>query len=128
MFELFNVPSTILMTTSTLALHASGFTTGLVVDSGYDETRVIPVYEGFAFRRTQRMPVGGRHVTDYMMRMLTDRGIEMTMSKHRDLARKIKEEQCYSALDFEKELAESDRSGIEYHLPDGNPFRVRQEV
>uniref|UniRef100_A0A2S2QS00 Actin n=1 Tax=Sipha flava TaxID=143950 RepID=A0A2S2QS00_9HEMI len=136
MFEQFGVPSTALVTTSTLALYASGVTTGLVVESGFDETRVVPVYEGIAYLKTERMPVGGRHVTQYMIRLLNDRGFNFTTPKDWDIARTVKEEQCYSALDFQRELAESfvgaeefvKSDSKQYRLPDGSFVQVRSEA
>lgn len=36
------------MVSSSLALFSLGKTTGMVLDSGYQSTNVIPVYEGYA--------------------------------------------------------------------------------
>src|SRR5579885_2330972 len=46
MFESFNVPGFCLVTTATLALFASGRTTGVVLESGDGVTYSVPIYEG----------------------------------------------------------------------------------
>jgi actin-related protein len=46
MFETFNVPFFYINLCPVLALYASGRTTGVVLDSGYDRTHAVPIYEG----------------------------------------------------------------------------------
>jgi len=48
MFETFNTPAMYISITAVLALYASGRTTGVVLQSGYDITHAVPVYEGQA--------------------------------------------------------------------------------
>ena len=64
MFEKFSVPKLYIETQSLLALYASGRTTGLVVDVGYDMTHTVPVFEG-SFHPVQVLghAVGGIHMT-----------------------------------------------------------------
>src|SRR5580704_13446084 len=69
MFETFNTPGMYLRNTAVLALYASGRTTGAVLESGDAVTHAVPVSEGYALRyATQRMDMGGRDLTDYMMK------------------------------------------------------------
>ena len=46
MFETFNVPDFYIALGPVLALYASGRTTGIVLDSGYDRTHAVPIFEG----------------------------------------------------------------------------------
>ena len=46
MFETFNVPNFYIALGPVLALYASGRTTGIVLDSGYDRTHAVPIFEG----------------------------------------------------------------------------------
>ena len=45
MFETFNVPALYVANQCTLALYASGRTTGVVLDSGDGSTFAVPIYE-----------------------------------------------------------------------------------
>lgn len=130
MFELFDVPSMVLKNKSILALFSVGKTTGLVVDSGYECTNVVPVYEGLPLSYAVRsMPIGGWHVTRYLQQLLNERGYRLTTANGWDTVRRIKESLCYCALDFEKELAAFTRDNEkQYVLPDGMEINISTEA
>lgn len=130
MFELFNVPNTTLVPKSVMPLYSNGKTTGIVVDSGYDNTHVVPIYEGYPLQHAVRsMPVGGWHVNRYLMQLLNDRGYTFTTMNDWDHVRDIKEKFCYSALDFDKELASFSKNMEQhYTLPDGLVVKVNSEA
>ena len=50
MFEKFNVKSFYVATQAVLSLFSSGVTSGLVIESGDEVSRAVPVFEGFALR------------------------------------------------------------------------------
>lgn len=131
MFETFNVPAMYISMQAVLSLYASGRTTGIVVDSGDGVTHVVPVYEGFAITHAiSRIDIGGRDITDYLRRLLRQRGYALTSSAEREIVRDIKERLCYVALDPAKELALADKvSGMEknYVMPDGDTISIGQE-
>jgi len=108
MFETFSVPGFYLVNQATLALYASGRTTGLVVMCGHGNCFVVPVYESHALdHATLCLGIGGRDITDYLMKILTERGYSFTTTAERSLVRDIKEKLCYVTLDFEQELQTS---------------------
>lgn len=73
MFEKYSVPSMYMNVQAVLGLYASGRTSGLVLDSGYSATDIVPVYEGYALPHAiQRMDLGGRDLTQYMRKLLPD--------------------------------------------------------
>jgi len=130
MFETFNVPKLYISIQAVLSLYASGRTTGLVVDSGDGVTHTVPIYEGYALpHAVQRLDLAGRDLTEWMMKLLMERGeFRPTTTAEREITRDIKEKLSYVALDFEVETAR-DVSEIEktYQLPDGNVITVGNE-
>jgi len=131
MFDTFNVPAMYISMQAILSLYASGRTTGIVVDSGDGVTHIVPVYEGFAISHAiHRSDIGGRDVTDYLRRLLRQRGYSLSSSAEREIVRDIKERLCYVALDPEKELKLAEKvSGMEktYTLPDGETLTIGAE-
>lgn len=131
MFEYFQVPALYLANQYVLALCASGRTSGVVMDSGDGVSHAVPVLEGGVVSDgVQRLEVGGRDLTEHMLRILAEQGHAFTTSEGQNIARNIKEKLCYvvSDIDKEKETNSSQSPVLEtYTLPDGQVITLGEE-
>jgi hypothetical protein len=101
----------------------------VIVDSGDGLTNIVPIYEGCAIVPALRtMPLAGYELTDYLAKLLIERGYDYHTSSELDMVEKIKENLTYVALDYEEQLAQNshliERS---YELPNGDRIELQPE-
>jgi actin-related protein len=132
MFESFNVPAYYVAIQAVLTLYASGRTRGLVLDSGDGVTHTVPVYEGYAMpHAVERANLAGRDLTHYLQKLLNEIGLDLKQSGELESVKKIKEDLCYIAKDYEAEMAKANQNSLplkEFELPDGQVIKLGSQL
>ncbi|GET86945.1 actin-like protein, putative [Leishmania tarentolae] len=99
MMETFHAHSLYLGTSQVLSLYSYGLSTGLVVDSGKDVTRAVPIHEGYALvRHVTQSPVAGAALTQYLGGLLREQGYALGTATEQELLNRAKEDLCYVQL------------------------------
>jgi len=133
MFDTFQVPGLYIAIQAVLSLYSAGKFTGIVCDSGDGVTHFVPIFDGYSLPHSiQRVNLAGRDLTDYLLKIFSERGLFFTTSAEREIVKDIKEKACYVALDFKEELDKAQKGAIkdldkQYEMPDGSIVTVGTE-
>ena len=126
LFGKFNVEKCHIANSSMLGLLAYGKTSGIVVDSGFNTTSTVPIYEGFPLPYgSMKINLGGEDLSLKLFDLIKNR-IDHSYKtiKGRLLADDIKEKHGYISLNNEEEGQEE----IIYILPDKKELKLGNEL
>ncbi|XP_019253290.1 PREDICTED: actin-104-like isoform X2 [Nicotiana attenuata] len=129
MFETFYVPALYVAIQAVLSLYARGRLTGIVLNSGTSVSQTVPIYEGHALPHAiSRLNLGGRHLTDYLVKILAESAFPFSSYMKERTAYDMKKTIAYVAVDFEQEIekAKNCSKSVEkgYELPDRQVINI----
>jgi actin-related protein len=129
LFEKFNVEKCHIANSSMLGLMAYGKTSGIVVDSGFNVTSSVPIYEGFPLQyASKKINLGGEDISLNLLELIKDKiGPSFKLIKGRLLADDIKEHKGYISMNNEEQEEEKQNEN-QYKLPDGNDLKLENEI
>ena len=105
--------------------------TGIILDSGDGVTHCIPIYEDYILpQNIKRLDIAGRHITEYLIKLLQMKGYAFNSSADFELVREIKEKYCFISCDIKSDRkldAETTYYNSIHKLPDGRKIRISNE-
>ena len=127
LFETFNVKRLHIANSSMVGLYSYGKTSGLIVDSGYNVTSTVPVYEGYPLAHASlKINIGGEDLSKNLLNMIQSKLDETYVDmKGRFLADDIKEKLGFILLNQDDA---DDVKDSTYELPDGKKIEIGSEL
>ena len=125
-FGFFNIE-----TQAKLTLYCEALQTGIILDSGDGVTHCIPIAETYLLHhQIKRLDIAGRHITDYLIKLLQMKGYAFNSTADFEIAREIKEKYCFVSCDINSDRT-LDKETTYYNsihkLPDGRKIRISSE-
>ena len=125
-FGFFNIE-----TQAKLTLYCEALQTGIILDSGDGVTHCIPIFEDFILpQNIKRLDIAGRHITEYLIKLLQRKVYSFNSSADFELVREIKEKYCFVSCDIDSDRkldAETTYYNSIHKLPDGRKIRISNE-
>ena len=121
---------------SKCSLFSEGKVSGMVLDIGYDNSYAIPIIQGKNYHvyeltdKIKKLDIGGKHITDYLIKLLQIKGYSLNPITNFDNMNKIKEKLCFVSIDFESDKKldlETTYYYSQLKLPDGFKISISGE-
>ena len=114
-----------------MTLYAEGEETGVILDSGDGVTHVIPIFQNYLItHQIKRLDIAGRHITNYLTRLLQMKGYAFNSTADFETVREIKEKYCFVSCDINSDRKldlETSFYNSESKLPDGRKIHISNE-
>ena len=130
LFEKFNVEKCHITYSSLLELLSYGKVSCIVVDSGFNFTSSVPIYEGFPLQYASRkINLGGLDLSLKLLELIKDK-VELSykLIKGRLLADNIKEKKGYISINNNEKQEEEKQDENKYTLPNGKDLKLGIEI
>lgn len=114
-----------------LTLYCEGRDTGMILDSGDGVTHCIPIVDGYILHHNiMRLDIAGRHITDYLIKLLQMKGYAFNSTADFEVVKEMKEKYCFVSCDIESDRKldhETTYYNSIHRLPDGRKVRISNE-
>ena len=114
-----------------MTLYCEGGETGVILDSGDGVTHVIPIVKNYVLQhQIKRLDIAGRHITNYLTRLMQIKGYAFNSTADFEIVRELKEKYCFVSCDINQDR-KLDKETTYYNsytkLPDGRKIRISCE-
>jgi actin-related protein 2 len=131
LFEQLGVKAMNIEAQAKCSLFCEGIDSGVVLDSGDGVTHCIPISDGNILRyNIERLDIAGRHITQYLIRLLQRKGYSFNSSADFEFVRYLKEKYCFVSNDIEndRKLERETTYYNSFHLlPDETRIHISDE-
>ena len=104
LFEQMGVKALNIEAQAKCSLFCEGIDSGIVLDSGDGVTHCIPISDGNIIKyNIERLDLAGRHITQYLIRLLQRKGYSFNSSADFEFVRYLKEKYCFVSNDIESD-------------------------
>ena len=114
-----------------LTLFCEGLETGIILDSGDGVSHCIPIAFGsLLHHQIKRLDIAGRHITEYLIKLLQIKGYAFNSTADFELVRELKEKYCFVSYDIDSDRKldkETTYYNTMHKLPDGRKIRISNE-
>ena len=131
LFEQMGVKALNIEAQAKCSLFCEGIDSGIVLDSGDGVTHCIPISDGNIIKyNIERLDLAGRHITQYLIRLLQRKGYSFNSSADFEFVRYLKEKYCFVSNDIEsdRKLERETSYYNSFHLlPDETRIHISDE-
>jgi len=129
-FEKFNAKRYMTACGAILGIYGTGKESGVAVDSGDGITFVVPTFESYSLAfAIRRLPIAGRHLTNYLTKLLKEADITLTTSEVATPYAVAEMKSICRVADMDSDEIESgDVESQEFEMPDKSKVTLTSQI